>query len=115
MHEDIEDVDVEEEDDYDNEWFKQTSVYEQFGYLKSLHNDNEDLREVLFSAIYFVKNGYVADIDEVYKKFYPKNRLLQSLSAVGGSVNTSNSPFSIPSPAPYITSILGISNPFDCN
>ncbi|MFY7743080.1 MAG: hypothetical protein ACOVQR_10555 [Flavobacterium sp.] len=73
MPEDIKDVDSEEED-FDNEEFVLTSVYEQFGLLKYLH-DNQDLRGVLLSAIYFVKNGYVADIDEVYKKYYSKNTL----------------------------------------
>lgn len=45
---------------------------------------------------------------------YFKNRINQSLSAVGGSVNTTSPPFNIPSPAPYITSILGLSTPYDC-
>jgi len=63
-----------EDDDTNNEEFEQTSVYEQFGLLKYLHNDDEDLRGVLLSAIYFTKNGHVADIDEVYKKYYSKNK-----------------------------------------
>ena len=67
--------DIEEEEDSENDWFKHTSVYEQLGFLKYLHKDDEDLRGVLLSAIYFVKNGYVADIEEVYKKYYSKNRL----------------------------------------
>lgn len=45
---------------------------------------------------------------------YFSNRLNHFLSAVGGSVRTSNPPFNIPSPAPYITSIIGLSNPYDC-
>ncbi len=62
-----------DEDTYDEE-FEQTSVYEQFGLLKYLHDD-QDLRGVLLSAIYLAKNGYVTDIDEVYKKYYSKNKL----------------------------------------
>jgi hypothetical protein len=76
MPEDIQDAYEDEEEDIDNDnyWFEQTSVYEQFGLLKYLHDD-QDLRGVLLSAIYFVKNGYVADTDEVYKKYYSKNKL----------------------------------------
>jgi len=69
-----EDIEYENEEDDNNKEFEQTSIYEQFGLLKYLHDD-EDLRGVLLSAIYFVKNGYVADIDEVYKKYYSKNKL----------------------------------------
>lgn len=45
---------------------------------------------------------------------YFKNRLTHFLGAVGGSISTTTPPFTIPSPAPYITSILGISNPYNC-
>lgn len=44
---------------------------------------------------------------------YFKNSINSALKAVGGSVST-NPPFNIPSPAPYITSIIGISTPYDC-
>ena len=72
MPEDIEHLN--DEDTYDEE-FEQTSVYEQYGLLKFLHGEDKDLRSVLLSAIYLAKNGYVTDIDEVYKKYYSKNKL----------------------------------------
>ncbi|WAC01895.1 hypothetical protein N7U66_18870 [Lacinutrix neustonica] len=46
---------------------------------------------------------------------YFKNRINLALAAVEGSVNNSSPPFAIPSPAPYIQSVPGISNPYDCN
>ncbi|WP_299888920.1 hypothetical protein [uncultured Lacinutrix sp.] len=40
---------------------------------------------------------------------------MSQLSLVGGSFSTTVEPFPIPSPAPYLTSVIGIGNPYDCN
>lgn len=71
-----------------DEKFEQTSVYEQYGLLKFLHNVDEDLRGILLSAIYFVKNGYVTDINEVYKKYYSTNKL--PIGGIGFKNSNSN-------------------------
>jgi len=53
----------------DKQYEEQTSVYEQLGLLKYLMPD-EDLRGLVLNAIYFVKNGYVSDIEAImFKKF----------------------------------------------
>tara|TARA_B110000093_G_C12927625_1_gene392047 strand:+ start:977 stop:1105 length:129 start_codon:yes stop_codon:yes gene_type:complete len=41
--------------------------------------------------------------------------IIAQLAIVGGTMSTTIEPFPIPSPAPYITSVLGLSNPFDCD
>lgn len=61
--------------------------------------------------LYYAANPTVS---EVVLGQYFSNRLAHFLNAVGGTVSTSTPPFSIPSPAPYITSLIGISNPYDC-
>lgn len=61
--------------------------------------------------LYYAANPTVS---EVVLGQYFSNRLSHFLNAVGGTVSTSTPPFSIPSPAPYITSLIGISNPYDC-
>lgn len=76
------------DDDTNDKEFEQTSVYEQYGLLKFLHDEDKDLRGVLLSAIYFVKNGYVADIDEVYKKYYSINKL--PIEGIGFTKTNSN-------------------------
>ena len=43
-----------------------------------------------------------------------ENQIRIQLAIFGGSFSTTVEPFPIPSPAPYITSVLGISDPFDC-
>ena len=53
-------------------------------------------------------------VSETTLGIFFKNSLTSYLAAVGGSVNTTSPPFPIPSPAPYITSIIGVSNPYDC-
>lgn len=40
--------------------------------------------------------------------------MMINLALVGGSFSNNIEPFPIPSPAACITSILGLSNPFDC-
>jgi len=65
---DNEEYETQEEDKYEGE----TSVYEQLGLLKYLM-PNEDLRGLVLNAIYFVKNGYVTDIEEVMLKKFGDN------------------------------------------
>ncbi len=43
------------------------------------------------------------------------NDTLKAELAIVGGRFSSGAPFPIPSPAPYITSVLGISDPFNCN
>ncbi|WP_346880772.1 hypothetical protein [uncultured Algibacter sp.] len=43
-----------------------------------------------------------------------RDQLKTQMASVGGRFSTTIAPFPIRNPAPYITSILGISNPFDC-
>lgn len=85
MPEDIEHLD---DDDINDEKLEKTSVYEQYGLLKFLHDEDEDLRGILLSAIFFVKNGYVADIDAVYKKYYSTNQL--PIGGIGFKNSNSN-------------------------
>ena len=61
--------------------------------------------------LYFASNPHASG--QAVGGFF-KDSIKTFMGAWGGSVNTVNSPFNIPSPAPYITSVLGISNPFDC-
>ena len=61
--------------------------------------------------LYYAANPTVS---EVVLGQYFSNRLTYFLNAVGGTVSTSTPPFTIPSPAPYITSLIGLSNPYDC-
>ena len=68
-----EDNDCDDYEDQDElEYTEKTSVYEQLGLLKYLE-PNEDLRGLVLSAIYFVKNGYTTDIDEVMLKKFGEN------------------------------------------
>ncbi|NMH89823.1 hypothetical protein [Flavivirga algicola] len=61
--------------------------------------------------LYFFSNPDVTKfkLAEVFK-----DAINAQLSLVGGSLS-SVAPFPIPNPAPYVTSVLGISNPFDCD
>jgi hypothetical protein len=61
--------------------------------------------------LYYAANPTVS---EVVLGQYFSNRLSHFLNAVGGTVSTSTPPFSIPSPAPYIISLIGVSNPYNC-
>ena len=61
--------------------------------------------------LYFFENP---DISEFSLDDFFRNRMMFNLALAGGSFSTNIEPFPIPSPAPYITSILGLSNPFDC-
>jgi hypothetical protein len=61
--------------------------------------------------LYYAANPTVS---EVVLGQYFSNRLTYFLNAVGGTVSTSTPPFTIPSPAPYITSLVGLSDPYDC-
>ena len=61
--------------------------------------------------LYFFENPDISQFD--LGDFF-RDRLIANMALIGGTVSTSVEPFSIPSPAPYITSILGLSNPFDC-
>lgn len=65
-------IEEEENEDEFEEYVEQTSVYEQLGLLKYLQ-PNEDLRGLVLTAIYFVKNGYITDIDEVISKKFGNN------------------------------------------
>ena len=49
-----------------------SSVYEQLGYLKFLY-PHDDIRSLVMLAIYFVKDDFVADIDEVLQIKYGDN------------------------------------------
>ncbi|WP_344820958.1 hypothetical protein, partial [Aquimarina gracilis] len=60
--------------------------------------------------IHFFENP---DISKHSLAEFFKQRIKSKMAAFGGSMTT-NAPFLIPSPAPYITSILGIGNPYDC-
>ncbi len=62
--------------------------------------------------VYFFNNP---DVSEFGLKDVFNDALRTQLAIVGGSFSFTAEPFSIPSPAPYITSVLGISNPFDCD
>ena len=62
--------------------------------------------------IYFFENP---DVTQQTLADIFRDTIIAQLAIVGGTVNTSVEPFPIPSPAPYITSVLGLSNPFDCN
>ena len=61
--------------------------------------------------LYFFENP---DISEYSLGQFFKNRINQALRLVGGSISTSTPPFPIRNPAPYITSVFGVSNAFDC-
>jgi len=61
--------------------------------------------------IYFFENPDISEFD--LNDFF-RSRMMANLALVGGSFSTTVEPFPIPNPAPYITSILGLSNPFDC-
>ncbi|MEW7277510.1 hypothetical protein ABW636_02815 [Aquimarina sp. 2201CG1-2-11] len=61
--------------------------------------------------IYFFRNP---DITEFQLADFFRDAIKVELAIVGGTI-TNVEPFPIPSPAPYITSVLGISNPFDCD
>ncbi len=41
--------------------------------------------------------------------------LRSELAIIGGNFSLTVEPFTIRSPAPYITSVMGISSPFDCD
>jgi hypothetical protein len=58
-----------QENDDEVDYLESTSVYEQLGFLKFLE-PNVDLRGLVLCAIYFVKNGYITDIDAVFSKKY---------------------------------------------
>jgi hypothetical protein len=60
--------------------------------------------------LYFWANAY--DSEYEVGDFF-KDALRSQLALVGGSVSTTNEPFPIPSPAPYLTSLFGAST--DCN
>lgn len=61
--------------------------------------------------LYFFENPDVSrfELGDVFR-----DALRAQLAIVGGGMSTTIEPFPIPSPAPYITSVLGISNPYDC-
>lgn len=61
--------------------------------------------------VYFFDNPDVSqyELADVFR-----DAISAHLSLVGGAFSTTQEPFPIPSSAPYITSILGLSNPFDC-
>jgi hypothetical protein len=61
-------------DAIDSEGKYQSCVYEQLGYLKYLEADDNDIRGLVMTAIYFVKFGYETNIEEVHKKYYSNNK-----------------------------------------
>ncbi len=61
--------------------------------------------------IHFFENP---DITKFRLASFFEKQLKTQMALAGGSFSTSKPPFPIPHPAPYITSILGLSNPFDC-
>ncbi|MGB1307899.1 MAG: hypothetical protein ACPG6B_03245 [Oceanihabitans sp.] len=71
--------------------------------------------EVVTNAIkgtdlYFFTNPY--ELESEVGAFF-RDLLISQMAIVGGTVNTTQEPFPIPSPAPYITSLLGAAT--DCN
>ena len=62
-----------------------------------------------FGGKLFVK--FASTRDDAF--FYEAMRI--ELGLVGGNFSLTNEPFSIPSPAPYLTAVIGINNPFDCD
>lgn len=67
---------------------------------------------IKLADLYFFENPDVTEFDlaEIFK-----DAIRTQLTPVGGTFSTTIEPFPIPSPAPYITSVLGISDPYDCN
>jgi len=61
--------------------------------------------------VYFFLNP---DTSENSLGYFFRDALIAEMSIIGGTISTTQEPFPIPSPAPYITSVLGISTPFDC-
>lgn len=61
--------------------------------------------------IYFISHP---DITPLQLKIYFLEVIEYQLSLVGGSFSTTNAPYYIPSPAPYLMSLIGISDPYDC-
>ncbi len=60
--------------------------------------------------IYFYRNP---DVTKFALADFFRDAIKTELAIFGGGI-TFSEPFPIPSPAPYITSVLGIGNPFDC-
>ena len=77
---------------------------------------NLTAKAVTFAAnatdVYFFTNPYDSEYEVI--DFF-RNTLYARLAIYGGSFSTTNEPFPIPSPAPYITSVVGISNAYDCD
>lgn len=67
---------------------------------------------IKIADVYFFNNP---DASEFTVADVFRDALKAELTIVGGSFSLTVEPFPIPSPAPYITSVLGISNPFDCD
>lgn len=65
---------------------------------------------IKFTDIYFFENP---DISKHGLRDFFNNALRTELALVGGNITT-QAPFTIPSPAPYLTSVWGIGTPYDC-
>lgn len=61
--------------------------------------------------VYFFENP---DASEFTVADVFRDALRDLLVPYGGGFSTTAEPFVIPSPAPYMTSVMGISNPYDC-
>ena len=62
--------------------------------------------------IYFFENP---DITEGELATFFNNAIRTQLAVFGGTYSTSIEPHPIPSPAPYLKSVLGIGHPYDCD
>ncbi|WP_194851409.1 hypothetical protein [Nonlabens antarcticus] len=67
---------------------------------------------IKLTDIYFATNPDVTDI--ALGQFF-KQQITNSLRSVGGSINKNRPPFPIRNPAPYITRIIGLSDPYNRN